>query len=187
MIKSVSHLVYAEQARADKYNNVKYDESDCQDFCERVLKDCQVRKADGTIYNWTGANKMWRVALTWKGTIEECIRQYGEIPVGSWVFIVKNDGGEKERGYNDREGNAKHVGIYVGGELPVRDSTRTKDSKGKIIRDGVGYRSIKDFTHVGLPFMIDFFDETLAPITGKITKEEVLKALETVKLYILGG
>lgn len=186
-MKEVNSLVFAEQARSTKYDKLKYDDADCQTFVEMVLKDCGVRKADGTIYNWSGANKMWRVALTWKGTIEECIRQYGEIPAGAWVFIVKNDGGEKERGYNDKEGNAKHVGIYVGGELPVRDSTRTRDSKGKIIRDGVGYRSIKDFTHVGLPFMIDFFDETLTPITGKVTKEEALKALGTLKLYILGG
>ena len=124
---------------------------------------------------------MWRVALTWKGTIEECLHMYGEIPVGAWVFIVKNDGGEKERGYNDKEGNAKHVGIYVGGDLPVRDSTR--NSK----RDGVGYRSINDFTHVGLPYMIEFFDNSLQPVTGQVTQEEALKALETLKLYILKG
>ena len=187
-MKEVNSLVFAEQARSTKYDKIKYADADCQTFVEMVLKDCGVRKADGTIYNWSGCNKMWRVALTWKGTIEECIRQYGEIPLGAWMFIWKNDGGEKERGYFDNEGNAKHIGIYVGGEKPVRDSTRTKNAVGKIIRDGVGYRSLDGFTHVGLPFMIDYFDESLVPnTTGKVSQADALKALETLKLYILGG
>ena len=124
---------------------------------------------------------MWRNALAWKGTISDCLHRYGEIPRGAWLFIVANDGGEKEKGYNDNAGNAKHVAIYCGTSPdPVRDSTRTND------RNGVGYRSIKSFTHVGLPFMIDY-DTAPTSADSNVTKEEALKALDILKLYIIGG
>ena len=108
------------------------------------------RKPDGSAYNWRGSNSMWRNALSWKGTEEECIKAFGCVPLGAWVFIVKNDGGEKEKGYNDSAGNACHVGIYVGNE-ETRDSTR--NSKG---RDGVDYRPLKDWNRIGLCKYIDY-------------------------------
>lgn len=182
MIKSVSSVVFADQAQSERYTGVPYSKLDCQAFVERVLEDCGVRKNDGSVYNWKGSNSMWRTALSWKGTVAECLRRYGHIPKGAWVFIIANDGGEKEKGYNDGEGNAKHVGIYCGTNPdPVRDSTRSKD------RDGVGYRSMSAFTHVGLPYMIDYDNFTSEPEPGKVSKEEALKALETIKLYILEG
>ena len=51
-----------------------------------------------------------------KAALAEAKKAYakGEIPVGAWVFNLRFDGGEKDRGYNDSEGNAYHVGIYVG-------------------------------------------------------------------------
>lgn len=176
---NISNKAYAEQARSPRYDGIPYSKVDCQAFVELVLKDCGVRKADGTPYNWTGSNKIWRTALYWRGTIEECIHTFGEIPSGAWVFIVANDGGEKDKGYNDNDGNAKHVGIYCdpSSKTPVRDSTRST----KTGRDGVGYRSLKDFTHVGLPYMIDF-DYYGAP--DKTTKEEALKALEIIRRFI---
>ena len=180
---------YATQAMSDKYNGIPYSELDCQAFVERVLKDCGVRKSDGSAYNWKGSNHMWRTALKWKGTLEECRRVYGEIPIGSWVFIVRNDGGEKERGYTDNEGNATHVGIYVKPDAEqVRDSTRTAK------RDGVGYRKLEGFTHVGLPSMINYDTEDLnkkealfAVITirdGTSSDEAILEALETLTKYL---
>ena len=93
---------------------------------------------------------MWRNALSWKGTIADCKAKYGTIPEGAWVFIVKYDGGEKEKGYNDGEGNAKHVGIYVGENL-TRDSTRNTQG-----RDGVGYRPLSDWNMVGLCKYLDY-------------------------------
>ena len=99
-MKEVSNTQFAEQARSSKYDGVPYTKLDCQGFVEEVLKDCGVRKADGTPYNWRGSNSMWRNALLWRGTIAECLHRYGEIPLGAWVFIIKNDGGEKEKGYN---------------------------------------------------------------------------------------
>lgn len=145
----VTGTAFAKQACSAKYDKLKYDNVDCQAFVEKVLYDSGCRKSDGAAYNWKGSNSMWRNALSWKGSISECIATFGAIPLGAWVFIVANDGGEKEKGYNDTEGNAKHVGIYVGDDN-TRDSTRgTK-------RDGVGYRPLKDWNMVGLCKYLDY-------------------------------
>lgn len=167
---------FAEQARSDRYTGIPYSKLDCQAFVERVLIDCGVRKPDGSVYDWKGSNSMWRNALSWKGTLAECREKYGSIPLGAWVFIVKDDGGEVDRGYHDNEGNATHVGIYCrDGENPVRDSTRSSK------RDGVGYRSLDSFNMVGLPKCLSYGTAQ----TG-ITMEEALKALETLTKYVKG-
>lgn len=180
----IDNISFAAQARNEKYTGVPYEKLDCQAFVEEVLKDTGTRKADGQPYNWKGSNSMWRNALSWKGTVAECLKKFNCIPLGAWVFIVSQDGGEKEKGYNDMEGNAKHVGIYCGtGEKPVRDSTRSNS------RNGVGYRSMDAFTHVGLPFMIDY-KNTLVPEpveTLVIDKKTALEALEKVRQYIERG
>ena len=146
----ISNIRFEEQARSPSYNGIKYDQLDCQAFVEKVLYDSGCKKVSGAAYNWKGSNDMWRNALSWKGTLEECKKVYGEIPLGAWVFIWANDGGEKDRGYNDNQGNAKHVGIYVGADT-VRDSTRNKSG-----RDGVGYRKLDGFNRVGLCKHLDY-------------------------------
>lgn len=180
----VSGEEYARQAQSSKYDGLTYDKADCQKFAELVLIDCGVKKPDGKPYDWKGSNSMWRNALAWKGTVEECIAKYGKIPLGAWVFIVKNDGGEVERGYHDNEGNAKHIGIYVSQTDPeraVRDSTETRT------RDGVGYRKLEGFNMVGLPSMITYnLDNNTANVTDKVTKQMALEALETLTKYIKG-
>ena len=141
---------FATQARSDKYTNLKYSDVDCQAFVEKVLYDSGCRKSDGKAYNWKGSNSMWRNALSWKGTKEECISKFGYIPEGAWVFMLKYDGGEKEKGYDDDQGNAYHVGIYTGDE-ETRDSTRTSAG-----RDGVGYRPLRDWNRIGLCKYLDY-------------------------------
>ena len=190
MVQSVTGTAYATQAQSERYTGVPYSKLDCQAFVEEVLKDCGVRKPDGSVYNWKGSNSMWRNALRWKGTIEECKRLFNGIPLGAWVFIVKNDGGEVARGYHDNEGNASHVGIYCReGSEPVRDSTKTAK------RDGVGYRKLDGFTHVGLPTMITYNGNTSRIEALKAvsiirdensTDEDCLKALETLTKYMKG-
>lgn len=166
------------QAVSSKYDSITYDKYDCQAFVELVLRDCGVRTDTGAVYNWKGSNHMWRTALAWKGTIEDCKRYFGRIPVGSWVFMLSDDGGEVSRGYHDDEGNAVHVGIYCkpDSKNSVRDST--KGSK----RNGVGYRPLSDFNRVGLPFMVNYN----AVPTSVITKEEALQALEILTKYMKG-
>ena len=190
MVESIAGTAYATQAQSDRYTGVPYSKLDCQAFVEEVLKDCGVRKPDGSVYNWKGSNSMWRNALRWKGTIEECRRLFNGIPLGAWVFIVKNDGGEVAKGYHDNEGNASHVGIYCReGSEPVRDSTKTAK------RDGVGYRKLDGFTHVGLPTMITYNGNTSRIEALKAvsiirdensTDEDCLKALETLTKYMKG-
>lgn len=147
----ITNVVFTEQAKSSKYDKLTYSDCDCQAFVEKVLYDSGVRKSNGGAYNWKGSNDMWRNALDWRGSVEDCISIYGKVPDGAWVFILKYDGGEKERGYNDGEGNAKHVGIYVGNDQ-VRDSTRSTKPK----RDGVGYRSLSDFNMVGICKYLDY-------------------------------
>ena len=150
----VTGEAFAEQARSGSYNGISYDRLDCQGFVERVLKDVGIRKPDGSVYNWKGSNSMWRNIPGWRGTVSDALHTFGSIPLGAWVFIIKNDGGEVARGYKDGKGNASHVGIYCNdGHDSVRDSTRSSS------RDGVGYRPLGSFTHVLLPDMIVYNKE----------------------------
>ena len=47
-----------------------------------------------------------RYLLSDRGTIEEGVEKYGEIPVGSLIFIRRYDGGEPEKYQNDGEGTS---------------------------------------------------------------------------------
>ena len=187
----ITGYAFAEQARSGQYNGIPYKQLDCQAFVERVLKDSGVRNKNGNIYNWKGSNHMWRTISGWKGTVAECRDTFGEIPLGAWVFIRKTDGGEKDRGYTDNLGNFVHVGIYcnLGGE-PVRDSTTYTG------RDGVGYRTIKSFTHVLLPDFInyDISEEDPEALTKAVriirdsgsTDDDWIKAITTIWDYLKG-
>ena len=147
---------YAAQAKSSSYDKLKYSQVDCQAFCELVLLDIGVRKPDGRAYNWKGSNDMARNAVSWIGTKEECIKQFGAIPLGSWAFIWENKtGNEKARGYTDGKGNYSHIGIYIGNDI-VRDSTRYKNSSGQYIRDGVADRALSAFNRIGLCKYLDF-------------------------------
>ena len=177
----------AEQAVTGGYVGIPYSKLDCQAFVEQVLKDLGVRKSDGNPYNWKGSNSMWRNHITWKGTIEECKKKFGEIPLGAFLFLLKWDGKEAERGYHDGLGNATHVGLYVGtAPLPVMDS-----SKG---RGKVDYCKLDVFTHVGLMGMIDYYNEPEPAPRSELdavriirseesTDEEVLEALKILTKY----
>lgn len=117
-MNKVNNIEFAKTAYGYKDSGIAYSVLDCQAFVEKVLSDCGVNR------NWKGSNHMWRNALSWKGTIDEARKKFGDIPKGIWLFTVANDGGEKERGYHDNEGNAKHVGIYTGlGKGAMHSST----------------------------------------------------------------
>lgn len=110
---------YVEQARTGDYLGIPYSELDCQAFVEKVLADCGLR------YDWRGSNDMWRNAVTDRHLIENI----ADVPAGAWLFTIKDDGGEVERGYHDDMKNAAHVGIYLGGG-DVMHSTKTNKSNG---------------------------------------------------------
>lgn len=126
----ITNKQFVNQATNGNYIGIPYSKLDCQGFVEKVLADCGVKK------DWRGSNHMWRDALSYK----EEITSYDKIPAGAWLFTVKYDGGEKERGYNDNEGNAKHIGIYLGDGKVIHSTT-----------GGVQYDEItsKRWTHYG--------------------------------------
>ena len=179
------------QALTGNYIGQPYSRYDCQGFVEQVLTDLGVRKPDGTPYNWKGSNSMFRNHIRWRGTIAECKKKFGEIPQGAFVFLVKHDGGEIEKGYHDDLGNAKHVGLYIGtSPNPCMDSQPT---------GGVQMHKLSVFTHVGLMDMIDYSTspeplsdpdrkEALRAIgiirNNSSTDAECLDALETLTKYI---
>ena len=184
----LSSYAYAYQAESETYTGVPYSKLDCQAFVEKVLYDLGVRTEANNRYNWKGSNDIWRHALQWRGTLEECRQKYGIIPPGALVFIVQHDGGEVDRGYHDDQGNASHVGIFVGdGSLPVRDSTKTAH------RDGVGYRTLTGFTHVGFLSMLSYkiaptttiAEKAVSVLRNKNSSDaDVLSAIEILTTYL---
>ena len=162
---------FANQAKSSRYDKIKYSQYDCQAFVEKVLFDTGVKKSNGQAYNWKVSNSMWRNALSWKGTKDECIKTFGSIPLGAWVFMVSRDGGEVEKGYHDNEGNANHVGIYVGDD-------NTRDSAGS--RGGVGYRPLKDWNMVGLCKYLDY----KVINNDNINKDKLLSVITDIKTLL---
>ena len=173
---------YAEQAKLSKYDKIKYEQYDCQAFCELVLKDLGVRQPNGAVYNWKGSNDMYRHAVSWVGTIDECRKKFGYIPIGAWAFMWDQTGNEKQRGYYDGLGNASHVGIYIGSDT-VRDSTKIKNDSGQVIRDGVGSRPLKQFQKIGLPSMLDFVG-TNDRIKVEVFRDEVIEIYNNLNTSI---
>lgn len=173
-------IQYGKKAEDPVYNSLKYSQVDCQAFCEKVLKDLGVRKSNGAVYDWRGSNDMWRNAVSWKGTIAEARQKFGQIPVGSWAFMVSHDGGEIPRGYHDDQGNAAHVAIVVN-QNQVRDSTKGTG------RDGVAYRKLSDFNMIALPKMLDFDyrNPNIIEIEAEIVKK--VKSLLEQIISIIGG
>lgn len=102
---------FVRYADDEKWIGIPYDRWDCQQFVEEMLRGVGVR------YNWRGSNHMWREAVT-----DRREKAVASMIPGEWVFTVKNDGGEKARGYNDDMGNAAHVGIYLGNNRVIHSS-----------------------------------------------------------------
>lgn len=158
---------FAEKAVNGGYIGIPYSKLDCQGFVERVLADCGVRKSNGTVYDWRGSNSMYRNYYQWRGTISECVKKFGFIPIGALVFTRKTDGGEKEKGYTDGLGNFVHVGIYVGDPHGVIHSTT----------GGVQWCKYPDkrWTNVTLLSMLDY------SVQKDNNKEEILKNISHIR------
>lgn len=168
---SATGIEFAKAAIAIAEKGYTYQEMDCQAFVEAALKKVGIRK------NWRGSNHMWREALAWKGTVDECLNTYGEIPVGAWLFTLKNDGGEKLRGYTDGLGNAAHVGVYTG------------EGKGSVHSTGIGTQEAefpgKRWTHVGLCSLLDY-DKDYIPTAHEAIKEGLLQISNIVESMLNG-
>lgn len=166
MGKKPSAIAFAETAYSYRHSGIPYSKWDCQAFVEKMLGKVGISR------NWRGSNHMWREALSWKGTPEECIQKFGCIPQGAWVFTLKWDGSEKKRGYNDDEGAAVHVGIYTGMGKGVMHSTTGGVQEGPFPDDR--------WNRVGLALDLDY---ELEP--QELTREEILAdALRAVQAIV---
>lgn len=128
----------AEVALRGERIGTPYSTLDCQALVEQLLTDAGVRHP-----NWRGSNHMWREALSVKGVLDKS----RNILPGTWLFTVKEDGGEIARGYHDNEGNAAHVGMYLSDGKVIHSTT------GGVQWDNINSRR---WTHYGLCKLLDY-------------------------------
>lgn len=146
MKEKVSALLFAQEG--DQYIGRSYEDIDCQELAELMLRSVGIQK------NLRGSNAWFR-AMTWTGTPEECRKVYGEIPVGAFLFIWDGNGGEKQRGYSDGLGNASHMGVYIGrmgGAIHASQSrgcVAYSEFKGRSIRGGWNRVGLWDWMDYG--------------------------------------
>lgn len=133
------------------YLGVPYSEMDCQAFVEQCLKDCGLNK------NLAGSNAWYREVRN-NGRIltpEECVKEFGAVPKGAFLFILKNDGREPEKYKPDGLGNASHIGICTGdrGEGAINSSS----SRGCVCESRFKGKSINGgWNRVGLWNLVDY-------------------------------
>lgn len=168
-----SAQVFAAMAYSYKDSGIPYSKWDCQAFVEQMLKKVGVKR------NWRGSNHMWREALSWKGTPEECIAKFGCIPPGAWLFTLKWDGSEKKRGYYDNEGAAVHVGIYTGMGQGVMHSSAGGVQEGPFPHSR--------WNRVGLAIDLDYGPEQEMETGDKDKLAEALKQIRDIAEGALNG
>lgn len=139
-----------------------YSKLDCQALVEEVLK-----RAGLKIINYRGSNHMWRDLVYDRVSTNDAV-----ILPGMLAFIVKNDGGEKKRGYHDNMGNATHVAIALG------DGTVYESTTG-----GVQISSMRKFTHVAKIIDVDY-ENAVPEIPGKETTADRISAIREVLLQV---
>ena len=138
---------------------IPYTQMDCYKYVQTVWRDIQAVLSSDTLCNpisqWgtAGTNTLWRQnispypiwtfdttspdnqnptpVLWWKGTIAECIAEYGEIPAGALLFhqIGEDDKPRIPNYYRgDGIGNFAHVGIYIGNNEVMQSGGRDSSS-----------------------------------------------------------
>ena len=91
----------------DKYLGRPYSEMECQAFVERCMSDVGYHR------DLPGSNAWYR-AMDWTGSPEDCLKEFGQIPKGALLFILKQDGKEPAKYQGDGIGNASHIGMKTG-------------------------------------------------------------------------
>lgn len=155
------HIAYT--AQHSGLLGTPYKKLDCQALVEEVLKMSGLK-----IPNYRGSNHMWRELVYDRKPISDVY----SVPAGSLAFIVKDDGGEKKRGYNDDMKNACHVAIVL------YDGSVFESTTG-----GVQYGKLSRFTHYGLIKDVDYEegDDEYAGAGRSEVKETVLKLVSIVR------
>lgn len=157
---------FVEQAEYGGYIGIPYERLDCQAFVEQVMKDLGALPT-----NWRGSNHMWRDAVYNRTKIVDS----SEIPAGAWLFTVKDDGKEREKGYYDGLKNAVHVGIYLGNNKVIHST-----------KGGVQYSDIWSprWTHYALCKYIDYEQEKQAenPTQKTAPSPRIIKLWDVTEL-----
>ena len=156
----------------DQYLGRSYDEMDCQEFIERCLE------AVGITLDLKGSNAWYRKCLEegWTGTPEECVKMFGSVPKGAFLFIHAFDGGEEKRGYHDGKGNASHIGFKTGrGDGAIHSSASrgcvaTSKFADKTIRNG-GWNCVGLWNRLSYGKTVDWLLEHMG-IGGKPEEEK---------------
>lgn len=156
---------FAEKAR--NYLGRSYDEMDCKDLINAMLRDVGISK------KYKGSNELYR-AVKWLGFPEECVETFGRVPEGALVFIWANDGGEVARGYTDGLGNASHVGAYVGFGKGVIHSSQ---SRGCVCESAFVGRTVKNggWNYVGLLPELDYGEDVEQLLRDEREGEDVMQ------------
>lgn len=147
----------------DEFLGRSYEEMDCQAFIENCMKKVGISK------DLAGSNAWFR-AMTWTGTPEECKAKFGSIPKGALLFILKNDGGEKERGYYDGKGNASHIGLKTGRGKGAQHSS---SSRGCVCESEFKDKTIPNggWNRIGLWDRFDYGEKINALLSGQQTPQ----------------
>ena len=128
-----------------QYLGVPYSQMDCQAFVEKCLSDCGIHK------DLRGSNAWYRECMKhgWVGSPEECVKEYGTVPTGTFLFILEHDGGEEKVGYHDGLGNASHIGIVT---HKGKGALHSSQSKGCVCESEFHDKTIKNggWNQVGL-------------------------------------
>ena len=129
-------------------NGMDLNGMDCQGLAEYLLIRAGVPRAE---CNLPGSNAHWRKCV-WTGTPEECVKAFGCVPGGAFVFIWE-EAGAPDKYAGDGLGNAEHMGVYLGDCVIHASSSRgmVAESKfaGKTIPNG-------GWNRVGLSCWVDY-------------------------------
>lgn len=134
-----------------QYLGIPYSEMDCQAFVEKCLSDCGIKK------DLSGSNAWFREVHK-NGIIltpEDCVKQFGCVPKGAFLFILKHDGKEPEKYKADGMGNASHIGICTipKGEGAINSSS----SRGCVAESKFKQKSINGgWNRVGLWNLVSY-------------------------------
>lgn len=157
-------------------NGMSLDGMDCQGLMEYLLMQCGFTAKQVGL---AGSNAHWRKSLKWKGTVAECKAMFGSVPEGAWLFIHTDGHNTK---YNDEEGDASHVGAYLGGTTAIAASA----SRGKVAESTFKGKAINGgWNMVGLCKWLNYGAAIEAKIDGNTTTEtgaEITMALYNARV-----
>ena len=120
------------------YIGTPYKVMDCQAFVEQCLRDC------GEKINLPGSNAWYRECIK-NGCVmtpEECVKEFGTVPKGAFLFIVRDvDSKTPEQYRHDGYGDAKHIGIVTQKD---KGAIHSSESKGGVCQSEFHNKTIKN-------------------------------------------